>query len=135
MVEFNGTKPFLQVPIGSMEELTSFLREKFSIPTPFSVQMFDPDFNDFGDLDDVAALPEKPRLKIVAQAMSWWGWSVDSSWATKGFETTRYSSLLVKEGAHIHHQPALDKFNSLQPSSGLIRKWPPRCLPSPTTSC
>jgi len=123
MVEFDGTRPFLQVPVGSMEELTSFLRDKFSIPTPFSIQMFDPDFNDFGDLDDVAALPERPRLKIVVQAMSWWGWPIDStSWATKGFETTRYSSLLVKEGARIHHQPAFDKFRLVATQLGFDPK-------------
>ena len=57
------------------------------------------------------------------QAMSWWGWSVDSaSWVSKGFETTRYSSLLVKEGAHIHHQPALDKFNFVAAQLGFDPK-------------
>ena len=72
---------------------------------------------------DVAVLPEKPKLKVVAQVMSWWGWSVDSaSWTTKGFETTRYSSLLVKEGTHIHHQPALDKFNMVATQLGFDPK-------------
>ena len=42
--------------------------------------------------------------------------------ATKGFEATRYSSLLVKEGAHIHHQPALDKFNMVATQLGFDPK-------------
>jgi len=73
-------------------------------------------------LEDLAALPEKPRLKIVAQAMSWWGWSVDPTWATKGFETTRYSSLLVKEDTHVHEQSALDKFNQVAIQLGFDSK-------------
>jgi len=135
VVDFNGSKKFLKLPVGSLDELQASLRQQLGITSSFVVTVLQEDFQEYIDLEDISFLPEKPKLKIVAQAMSWWGWSVDSTWATKGFETTRYSSLLVKEGAHIHHQPALDKFNSLQPSSGLIRKWPPRCLPSPTRNC
>jgi len=124
MVEFNGNSPILQVPVGSLAELTTFLRGALSITTPFTLKYFDSDFNDFGDLVDVSVLPERPKLKIVAQAMSWWSWSVDStsSWTTKGFETTRYSSLLVKEGTHTHHQPALDKFHLIAAQLGFDPK-------------
>jgi len=112
VVDFNGSKKVLKVPVWSIAELQTSLRQQLGIVSSFVVTYMNEDFQEYVDLEDISFLPEKPKLKIVAQAMSWWGWSVDSAfWVTKGFETTRYSSLLVKEGPHIHHQPALDKFN------------------------
>jgi len=112
VVEFNGRKKFLKVPVGSLAELQASLRQQLAITSSFDVTVLQEDFQEYIDLEDISFLPEKPKLKVVAQAMSWWGWSVDStSWTTKGFETAPYSSLLVKEGTHIHHQPALDKFH------------------------
>jgi len=111
LVEFNGTRESLSIPAGSLEDLQSSVRLQLSISTPFTINYYDVDFEEYLLLKDLSVLPEKPRLKIVTQAMSWWGWSVDSaSWTTKDFETTRYSSLLVKEAAHIYHQLAFDKF-------------------------
>ena len=52
------------------------------------------------------------KLKVVAQALSWWGWSPDATWISKGYAATPYHSLLVKEGSHIHHSVALDKFKA-----------------------
>jgi len=112
VVDFNGTKESLSIPVGSLEDIQASLRLQLSIGTSFVVNYYDVEFDEYLLLKDAISLPEKPKLKIVAQAMNWWGWSVDSpTWATKGFETTRYSSLLVKDGTHTHHQPALDKFN------------------------
>ena len=122
MVEYNGAKRAIVIPAGSLEDLTSSIREQFDIKTPFVVSSHDEDFDEYLILEDISVLSERPRLKIVAQAMSWWGWSVDPTWATKGFETTRYSSLLVKEGAHIHHQSALDKFNLVATQLGFDPK-------------
>jgi len=89
-----------------------------------TVSYFDPEMDAYGILENVLDLPvEKAKVKVAMQAMSWWGWSVDStSWVTKGFETTRYSSLLIKEGTHIHHQPALDKFNLVATQLGFDPK-------------
>jgi len=44
---------------------------------------------------------------VVAQALSWWSYA---SWSLKGYTATPYHSLLVKEGSHIHHSAALNKF-------------------------
>jgi len=112
-VEYNGEKHALQLPVSSLHELSLAIREELGIATPLTLSYFDADIDDFVVLKHLDNLPadKVPRIKVVVQAMSWWGWLVDStSWTTKGFETTRYSSLLVKEGAYIHHQPALDKF-------------------------
>ena len=74
------------------------------------VQFFDPDLDMFIILKNVDDLPkEKIKLKVVAQALSWWSWAPDASWSAKGYATTPYHSLLVKQGSHIHHAAALDK--------------------------
>jgi len=112
-VDYNGETRFLKLRTTSLDDLILSLREQLKVSTSMTVSYFDSEMDSYGLLDSVDDLPaNKIKLKVVTQTMSWWGWSVDStSWATKGFETTRYSSLLVKEGPHIHHQPALDKFN------------------------
>ena len=46
-------------------------------------------------------------------AKKWWNWEIDSNWTERGFETTRYLSLLVKDGKTIRDEQALEKFNRL----------------------
>ena len=75
------------------------------------VQFFDPDLDTFVVLKKVEDLPkEKIRFKVVAQALSWWGWYPDVSWVPKDNGTIPYYLLLVKEGNYIHHSGALEKF-------------------------
>jgi len=119
-VEFNGETRGLSLPTSSLEDFKKSLRDRLDISTSMTVTFLDPNLDTYVVLENIFDLPlEKAKLKVVTQARSWWGWSVDSSaWTTKGFETTRYSSLLVKEGIHIHHQPALDKFNLIATQLG-----------------
>jgi len=124
-VEYNGEIRVLTPPVVSLEALSTFLREQLGITGQMTLNYFDPELEVFAVFDDLSLLPaEKPRLKILTQAKvilqssSWWAWSPTESWITKGFETTRYSSLLVKEGVHIHHQPAFDKFLHLATQLG-----------------
>ena len=78
-----------------------------------TVEYLDARFDEYVVLKKVEDLPkEKIKLKVVAQALSWWGWYPDASWNSKGYATTPYHSLLVKEGSHIHHSAALDKFKA-----------------------
>jgi len=122
MVEFNGEKKELELPVDSMENFTSSLRQQLSISSSFKINYHNQEYDDYLVLQDLTSLPRPLKLKIAAQAMIWWGWSIDSTWITKGFETTRYSSLLVKKGTHIHHQPALDKFNLIATQLGFDPK-------------
>ena len=123
-VDFNGEPRGLSLPVTSLDNFMKSLRDQLSITSSMTITFFDPTLDMYVILENILDLPtEKAKVKVATQAMSWWGWSVDSaSWATKGFETTRYSSLLVKEGAHIHHQPALDKFNFVAAQLGFDPK-------------
>ena len=123
-VEVNGESRFLKLPVGTLDEFVKSLRDQLAISSSMTVSYFDPEMDAYGILENVLDLPvEKAKVKVTMQAMSWWGWSVDSaSWVTKGFETTRYSSLLVKEGPHIPHQPAFDKFRLVATQLGFDPK-------------
>jgi hypothetical protein len=114
LVEFDGNKTVMpELPIDSLEGMTVYLREQLSISSSMVINYMDDEFGEYAHVSDVSLLPkEKLRLKVVVQALNWWGWSPDSSWASKGFDTTRYHSLLVKEGTKIHNTLVLDKFKA-----------------------
>ena len=71
MVEYNGAKRGVVIPVGSLEDLISSIRAQFDIKTPFVVSSHDDDFDDYLILEDISVLPEKPKLRVVAQEMSW----------------------------------------------------------------
>ena len=122
-MEFNGEPRGLRLPTNSLEDFLQSLRNQLNMVSPMSVTFLDPELDTYIILENLADLPaEKAKIKVIAQAMSWWGWSPDATWATKGFETTRYFSLLVKEGSHIHHQPALTKFTEVATHLGFDPK-------------
>jgi len=108
-VDFNGEARALRLPTTSLEDFVKSLCDQLAITTSVTVTFLDPDLDTYVILENIHDLPvEKAKVKVTIQATSWWGWSVEStSWTTKGFETTRYSSLLVKEGTHIHSPAAL----------------------------
>jgi len=112
-VEFNGESRALKLALTSLEGVVTSLREKLSITSPFTVQYYDEVVKKYVLLEDVEELKEGVSLKVVTQALSWWSWAPDASWSAKGYATTPYHSLLVKEGSHIHHTAALDKFKDV----------------------
>lgn len=67
-VEYNGSKKLLKFSVGSLEALQTSLRQQLSITSSFTVTFFHED--DYYDLDEISLLPEKTKLKIVAQAMN-----------------------------------------------------------------
>ena len=111
-VNFKDQTRFLQLPVNSLEAFVASLRNLLGISSPMTVTYYDPGMDIYGTLENILHLPtERAKVKVVTEAMSWWSWTVDpASWITDGVKPTQYSSVLVKEGPHIHHQPAFDKF-------------------------
>jgi len=128
LIEFNGEKTKLKITSSSLAELISSLQQHLHVTDhQLAVSVWDTDFDDYITVRDMSELSDKPRLRIAIQTSSFWVWMVDpKSWRTGGFETTRYHSLVVKEGHAIFHQGAMEKFaliaNNLGFDVSLVKK-------------
>jgi hypothetical protein len=109
----------LKVPVSSLDDFILSLKSQLVITSGISLNYFDPDLDLFVVLKNIEDLPaEKAKVKIVAHSLNWWGWAIDSTWIERGYETTRYYSLLVKEGTKVHHAVALEKFKAAAANMG-----------------
>jgi hypothetical protein len=119
VVEYDSEKIKTRIPMTSVEDLIASLQRFLSITDSITVQYKDEDFDEYMTLKDMAALPEKPRLRVAIQATTnWWSWGVDSSWVCKGFESNKYHSLCIKEGSFIYNKAAMDKFKQISINLG-----------------
>lgn len=108
-VEYNGEVHLLRAPLNTLVDLIASLKDQLSIQTGVSLTYYDPEMEMYGVLKNLEDLPaDKIKIKVVTQALGWWGWNPDASWVSHDLH--RYHSLLVKEGTKVHHAGALEKF-------------------------
>jgi len=109
LIEFNNEKDIVSVECGSIEAMADSVRSHFNIYSPFKLEYYNEEFNEYVVLRKVDQIQNRPKLRVVLQTFNWWVWPVDSSWKQKGFETTRYNSLLIKDGPNILNTAGYDK--------------------------
>jgi hypothetical protein len=120
VVDTDGKKKLVILPDDSLESLVQALQEKFSLSSGFSIDYFNPDFNEYVGLDSISMLPAKPKLKLSGHAHPFWVIpNKDSSdWVEKGIAENRYHSLLVKDGEVVNNQVIMEKFALLASQLG-----------------
>jgi len=127
IVKYNSQTVLVELPMDSMEQFMTALKESLNIKEEISVQVYyqKSDFKDFIDLIDMDQLKAKmPMIKVFTKAQRFWTFAINSDWVTKGFQDNQYVSLLVKEGDKIYNTEVMDKFRILADNMGFEAEMP-----------
>lgn len=131
MVQFKEKRIKLQLDsVASLSDLHRRVWEclelEEGISERCSLEYFDGDFDEWLSLDSLNRLGEKAKLRVQERSQisrNPWEWSEavlkKQAWLTKGFEGTRYLSLLLSEGSTVHHPSEMNSLRSLLDQMGV----------------
>jgi len=110
----------VDVESNSLDNLIEQLKSSLSLGSGCRYEYWDPDFEEFAEIDNIDVLGNKAKMRIVPPADGEaHPWEFDAqlktqtAWVSKGYAQTPYRSLLIQDGSSVYFPLEMEKVRHL----------------------